>query len=71
LVYIRICKDYNPPRALEKSCSAKKAFDRVTCTPALSTNAKALGFSTKTVTESLPKSIVAVRAMEVARASTV
>lgn len=54
-----------------RSCCAKNACDLVISTPALSTNAKALGFSTVTVTLSLPNSMVTIRAMNVARASTV
>lgn len=50
---------------------SKNACDRVISIPDLSTNAKALGFSTRTVTLSLPKSTVTMRAMKVASASTV
>lgn len=49
----------------------KKARERVTSTPERWTNARALGFSTFTVTRSLPKSTVTMRATKVAKASTV
>lgn len=49
----------------------KNASERVTSTPDRSTNAIALGLSTFTVTRSLPNCVVAICAMNVARASTV
>lgn len=50
---------------------SKNAWDRVISIPDRSTNGMALGFSTRTVTLSFPKSTVTMRAMKVAKASTV
>lgn len=55
----------------ESADQEKKARDRVTSTPDRWTKASALGFSTFTVTRSLPKSTVTMRATKVAKASTV
>lgn len=61
----------NSLQAFHASLPSKKACDRVISTPDPSTNASALGFSTRTVTRSFPNSTVTMRATNVAKASTV